>query len=146
MYQNKDQIILNDQIQDEIIKSSSNQNFNNEKKIYSSSITCTTTDDIIKIEAILRIYYVTPQLILKGAYLIQATSICGFINITIDSGNCQENRAVYPSYSICLQCDTNYVIFKNGYVNACPLHSAYCIDYADIVGRQNQISRNNSSI
>ncbi|CAD8120180.1 unnamed protein product [Paramecium sonneborni] len=128
------QIILDDQVQGEIIKSLSIFDFNQITKIYSSSTICSgSTYEILRIEAILRTYSSTPKLILKGKQLTFNNEIWGFRNVTIDIGNCKENCAVCSDFSTCQQCETGYVLFQNGCVSSCPVHSSNCIDYEDMI-------------
>ncbi|CAD8070395.1 unnamed protein product [Paramecium primaurelia] len=138
---NRIQILLDDQIQGEIIKTSSDYNFEKIRKIYSQSVICTNTYDLIRIEAILRTYSNTPKLILKGSQLTQATSTWGFRNITIDRGNCKENCEVCADFSTCQQCISNYVLFQNGCVSDYPVHSANCVDYADMIPNSRYLAK-----
>ncbi|CAD8116380.1 unnamed protein product [Paramecium sonneborni] len=135
------QIILDDQIQGEIIKSSSTFDFNQIKKIYSSSTICPTYE-IARIEAILRTYQSTPKLIFKGRQLSSTAEIWGFTNVTIDSGNCKENCQVCQDFSTCSQCQPTYVLFQGECIsNSCPVHSSNCIDYADMIPNSRYLAK-----
>ncbi|CAD8120365.1 unnamed protein product [Paramecium sonneborni] len=137
---NKIQIFLDGQIQGQIIKATTDYTFDRVTKIQSSSTNCSTYD-LIRIEAILRTYSASPKLILQGALLTQATSIWGFRNITIDNGNCQENCAICADFSTCQQCNSGYVLFQNGCVGVCPVHSTNCIDYADMIPNSRYLAK-----
>ncbi|CAD8085139.1 unnamed protein product [Paramecium primaurelia] len=136
----KIQIKFHNQIQGEIIKTDTNYYYYGVKLIYNSSTDCSTYD-LIRIEAILRMYSPFPKLTFQGVNPAPASQEWGFRNLTIDYGYCQMNCLVCDGFSTCAQCDGVYKLFQKRCVDICPIHSINCIDYADIIPNSRYLAK-----
>ncbi|CAD8213169.1 unnamed protein product [Paramecium pentaurelia] len=125
---NKIQTILDDQIQGEIIKTSSKYTFDKIKKI----IVRVSLALILMMQSGQRQYL---EFILIILYLFQKENnqLLGFRNIIIDSDNLKRNFAVCGDFSTCQKCNTNYLLFQNGCVSTCSVHSSNCVNYSDTI-------------
>ncbi|CAK82971.1 unnamed protein product (macronuclear) [Paramecium tetraurelia] len=129
----KIEIYLDDILQSQIIAQSGSFQFNSCTKIYSKSDNCDSKPySLVRIEAILKSFTNSPILTLQGK-LQQNTESWGFNNVTIDTGLCQENCKICSNFNDCSQCETGYILYQNGCISQCPVHSSNCVDYADMI-------------
>ncbi|CAD8117820.1 unnamed protein product [Paramecium primaurelia] len=125
---NKIQIRLDDQIQGEIIKTSYNYTFDKITKI----IVRVSLGLILMMQSGQRQYQ---EFILMILYLFQKENnqLLGFRNTIIDSDNLKRNFAVCGDFSTYQKCNTNYLLFQNGCVSTCPVHSSNCVNYSNTI-------------
>ncbi|CAD8082958.1 unnamed protein product [Paramecium sonneborni] len=128
----KIQIFVDNIQQGELLKTSSSYSYNKIIKIFTDSNSCDSKSyTLIRIESVLRTYSDNPQLLIQGKLQISSES-WGFRNVTIDTGLCQENCKTCSDFSTCSLCETSYILYQGGCIKTCPVHSANCIDYADM--------------